>query len=588
MVSGATTLPPGGIGPELPEKVNERSFKRTAVEALPSTSLPSKAKVAKSVTSKPFSGITGTWILEVQRPAVRFQYQFVQSEDQSVAGVAQCVDICDGHRSEVVGQVQGYVLIWSEDGHGRFRANLAADGQSFSGTGQLDSSFSLNFQASRQVDLPGREGASGNEFVFTDESGEMVRCSRQSLEEIPKLLQLSSAGTTMSCKDVLQTCPLEAAACSRLLALLRALGVSPQAHVTVRNAVHLLSLADWLGSSEGFLEVLVGALKASEIPAMLRAAKDGEDTMPPSIAKVLQRKLLIRDAESIEVLARDEDKDRWKALCGPAVLDCLRSLAEEDPDALRLSRAAFAAIELGLPAKEVHTVVPSRLRFGRAKNLFLDLHKRGLGPEGAARLEFPSSLRDLDLDLTRCNIRAVGAAALRFPDGLRRLRLILHKCDIGPEGAKALSLPSSLEHLELDLSHCLIGPVGATHLQVPRGLVDLELILLRCGIGAKGAKALMLPENLRKLRLDLAKCEIGVEGLKGLKLPPRLSSLNLDLSMCPLSLDAMKAFVLNLPKCLEVLEVNLTGCKIPPTEISKLQQVARSRLSNVSCPNFLT
>eukprot|EP00434_Breviolum_minutum_P019061 symbB.v1.2.016803.t3/scaffold1292.1/size223628/1 len=126
-----------------------------------------------------------------------------------------------------------------------------------------------------------------------------------------------------------------------------------------------------------------------------------------------------------KVLAQDEDKDRWKALCGPAVLDCLRSLAEEDPDALRLSRAAFAAIELGLPAKEVHTVVPSRLRFGRAKNLFLDLHKRGLGPEGAARLEFPSSLRDLDLDLTRRVELASEKLQERLATGARVVQLQL-------------------------------------------------------------------------------------------------------------------------------------------------------------------
>lgn len=144
-----------------------------------------------------------------------------------------------------------------------------------------------------------------------------------------------------------------------------------------------------------------------------------------------------------------KDEQSWTELCGPAVLRCLRRLGQTDPEGLRLSRAGSAAIALGLPLKEVHTAMPSRLRFGPmaqpwgqqntghtaswnpessrfhifsnlfhivllvtvdfpddvgwfaclslpainavtagpgAKNLFLDLHKRGIGPEGAARL----------------------------------------------------------------------------------------------------------------------------------------------------------------------------------------------------------
>lgn len=543
-----------------------------------------KPKVARSVWSqgaKPCSpsGLTGKWMLHVQRPAVSFQYELAQLEDQRVTGLA-CADGADigSHRSQVAGQLQGYVLIWTEDGHGKFRATLAADGQSFSGTAQLDAAISLEFQALR---LPEQQGEGDHEYVFSHE-GESLRCSKQLLEEhVPKLLQMVSTAGPISSSDLLKSCPLEAAVHNRLLPLLRALG-HPQGHVTVQNAVHILSLADWLGCADATLQALAGAVSTSLVPDMLRAA--GSEA--PSVELVLQRNLLVHDTEAIEALVKDEQS--WTELCGPAVLRCLRRLGQTDPEGLRLSRAGSAAIALGLPLKEVHTAMPSRLRFGPgAKNLFLDLHKRGIGPEGAARLEFPSSLRDLDLDLTRCNIRAVGAAALRFPSGLQRLRLILHKCDIGPEGAKALSLPSSLERLEMDLSHCLIGPIGATHLQLPRGLVELDLVLLRCGIGAKGAKALSLPDGLQTLRLDLAKCELGVGGLKGLKLPPRLTSLNLDLTMHALGLDAIKAFLLALPKSLEALEMTLTGCKIPAAQISQLQQVARRR-TNVTSPTFVT
>lgn len=596
--TSATALPPGGIGPELPESLDPKILPRTsrsskrgsnqleAQQPKPKVARSSGAQVAPSCAStKPCtpSGLTGIWMLHVQRPAVSFKYELAQLEDQSVAGWACAHEIGQSHRSQVAGQLQGYVLIWTEDGHGKFRATLAADGQSFSGTAQLDAAISLEFQALRLPEQ--QQGEGDHEYVFTHD-GESLRCSKQLLEEhIPKLLQMVSTAGPISSSDLLKSCPLEAAVHSRLLPLLRALG-NPQGHVTVHNAVHILSLADWLGCADATLQALAGAVSTSLVPDMLRAAGSEEAA---SVELVLQRNLLIYDTEAIEALVKDEQKSRWTELCGPAVLRCLRRLSQTDPEGLRLSRAASAAIALGLPLKEVHTAMPSRLRFGPgAKNLFLDLHKRGIGPEGAARLEFPSGLRDLDLDLTRCNIRAVGAAALRFPSGLQRLRLILHKCDIGPEGAKALSLPSSLERLEMDLSHCLIGPIGATHLQLPRGLLELDLVLLRCGIGAKGAKALSLPDGLQTLRLDLAKCELGVEGLKGLKLPPRLTSLNLDLTMNALGLDAIKAFLLALPKSLEALEMTLTGCKIPAAQISQLQQVARRRLTNVTSPNFVT
>eukprot|EP00913_Durusdinium_trenchii_P001635 g1512.t1 len=95
-------------------------------------------------------------------------------------------------------------------------------------------------------------------------------------------------------------------------------------------------------------------------------------------------------------------------------------------------------------------------------------------------------------------------------------------------------------------------------------------------------KAERVPETLQRLRLDLAKCEVGPEGLRGLRLPPRISSLQLDLTMTALGLDSLKAFLLTLPKSLQVLEMNLTGCKVPVAQISNLEQVARQRLSNLT------
>ncbi|CAK9081210.1 unnamed protein product [Durusdinium trenchii] len=582
MSTGA--LPAGAIGPEprpLETPIQHRSAKRRKVEAAEGAGpAPNTSAAQGASVEKPPNGITGTWQVQVQRPAVCFEYQLTQSDREEVQGYA-----CHGnsHRSAVVGHVQGYVLTWTEDGHGKFRANLAADGQTFTGTAQLDATFSLEFKAHR-----GEIPEASQEFIVVVCEEESVKCPKSLIQEhLPSLLEHAvHANRPISSEKILQNCPLEPAAQRRLLVLLRALS-HPQEVINPQNAVSVLSLADWLKCSNSMLKALASVLPASQVPEALKAAGSEENPTPKSVEWVLQQGLLICDTGAIEALARE--KDRFGSLCQPSVLQCLRTLVQEDPDGLRLSRAAFAAITLGLPSKEVHAVLPSRLRFGPgAKNLFLDLHKRGIGPEGAARLEFPClGLQELDLDLTRCNIRAVGAAALRFPPGLQRLRLILHKCDIGPEGAKALSLPGSLEHLELDLSHCLIGPVGAATLQLPRALRELDLVLLRCGIGARGAKALILPETLQRLRLDLAKCEVGPEGLRGLRLPPRISSLQLDLTMTALGLDSLKAFLLTLPKSLQVLEMNLTGCKVPVAQISNLEQVARQRLSNLTSVSFL-
>lgn len=347
--------------------------------------------------------------------------------------------------------------------------------------------------------------------------------------------------------------------------------------VAINFAVYTLSLAEWLGCSDSTMEGLASAAaqRSAEMPQMIQAVLK-TDEASKSLEWVLKRGLLIRDARGIEALATHAAKETWRNLCGRAILQSLLNLAIQDPDGLRLSPAAHAAIVLGIPPREVHSVLPSKLRFGpSAQSLFLDLRKKGIGPEGAARLEFPGRLRELDLDLTRCGIRAVGAAGLRLPGTLVRLRLLLQKCDIGPEGAKALALPPTLERLELDLSHCLIGPLGASNLQLPRGLAELDLSLLRCGVGDRGAKALNLPDSIRKLRLDLARCEIGAEGLKGLRLPGRLTSLMLDLTMCSVGPEQLKAFIATLPKTLEALEMNLTGCKVKEASVAMLQQADR-------------
>eukprot|EP00439_Symbiodinium_sp_Y106_P048858 s1896_g6.t1 len=99
--------------------------------------------------------------------------------------------------------------------------------------------------------------------------------------------------------------------------------------------------------------------------------------------------------------------------------------------------------------------------------------------------------------------------------------------------------------------------------------------------------ALNLPDSIRKLRLDLARCEIGPEGLKGLRLPGRLTSLMLDLTMCSVGPEQLKAFIATLPKTLEALEMNLTGCKVKEASVAMLQQAVKARLPLIPSPHLV-
>eukprot|EP00747_Dinoflagellata_sp_TGD_P188862 gnl/TRDRNA2_/TRDRNA2_48441_c0_seq2.p2 gnl/TRDRNA2_/TRDRNA2_48441_c0~~gnl/TRDRNA2_/TRDRNA2_48441_c0_seq2.p2 ORF type:complete len:299 (+),score=45.90 gnl/TRDRNA2_/TRDRNA2_48441_c0_seq2:608-1504(+) len=282
----------------------------------------------------------------------------------------------------------------------------------------------------------------------------------------------------------------------------------------------------------------------------------------------------------MEALARDDQCERWHVLCGRSVLQSLSRLTAEDPNGLRLSRAACAALSLGLSAREVHAVVPQCLRVGPGA-VRLDLRKKGLGPEGAARIELPPSekgLLELDLDLGKCGVRAVGAASLRFPAGIVKMRLGLNKCDIGPEGAKALALPTSLTDLELILSSCKIGPKGARDLRLPASLVNLDLSLQQCAIGDAGAKALVLPAQLRKLRLCLGLCGLGPEGLKSINWPERLQELSLDLGMCRIGADGTRSLATALPATLESLELELDGCGVSDQAVASFEISLKERL----------
>ncbi|CAE7504109.1 unnamed protein product [Symbiodinium sp. CCMP2592] len=460
----------------------------------------------------------------------------------------------------------------SQDGNGKFRANLSMDGpepQMLGGSSCGSESCECGEAEFHRV------------FPSTPPGTEKKA-------HIPGLSK--KLAPVLESEEILSNCPLEEAAHGSLMPLLHALVADRlEDAVTVNFAVYTLSLADWLGCSDSTMEGLASAAAqhSAEMPLMIQAVLKADEASK-SLEWVLKRGLLLRDARGIEALATHAAKEIWRNLCGRAVLQSLLNLASQDPDGLRLSPAAHAAIVLGIPPREVHSVLPSKLRFGpSAESLFLDFRKKGIGPEGAARLEFPSRLKELDLDLTRCGIRAVGAAGLRLPGTLVRLRLILQKCDIGPEGAKALVLPPTLERLELDLSHCLIGPLGASNLQIPRGLAELDLSLLRCGVGDRGAKALNLPDSIRKLRLDLARCEIGAEGLKGLRLPGRLTSLMLDLTMCSVGPEQLKAFIATLPKTLEALEMSLTGCKVKAASVSMLQQAVKARLPLIPSPTLV-
>ncbi|CAE7606223.1 FTSH10 [Symbiodinium natans] len=1002
------------MGPELPPGERQHKQHRSGSKkrlAAATLSVPPKKQTRGSACSEKLElqGLTGSWLVTVQRPVATFQYTLVQAEDNKVSGTGCVLGDMSQPPSQVTGHVQGYVFIWNEEGHGKFRANLSTDGQSFSGTAQLDPLTCVSFNANRKC-------GEGTELqtvtVVESRSRDSIRCPVSLLKDrIPGLSR--KLAPVLESEEVLSACPLEEAAHASLMPLLRALVADRlEEAVTIKLAIYTLSLADWLGCSDAMMEGLASAAAqhSAEMPQMIQAVMPTAEASK-SLEWVLRRGLLIRDARGIEALASHTAKDAWRNLCGRAVLHSLLNLASQDPEGLRLSPAAHAAILLGIPAREVHTALPSKLRFGPgAQSLVLDLRKKGIGPEGAARLEFPGALQELDLDLTRkadlsspkvegrlatgarveevslqrdrlhyklltgagpakgwvslklkekpllqlrhedsaphgahrdmsslfgpltggdietvpiaedvrlrvstisdihvdmkqnmewfrkhlpqkaagqfnvlilpgdvsddmpilretfqmltdrfdmvcytagnhdmwvrrpgspadslaklrdicdlcqslgvrlrpvrfrlhskdlllvpllsfyasswdqepdlewcppeqkamagwldfrilkwpqelidevicregefkfgkdgtstaiseifaemnepllegvaamkstcesdgrdlitisfshylprqelfpekrflvdsmlpkvsgsralesqirrlqpevhifghshltvdnilegqrylqwalgyvneqkgmsravgdtgillvfdsggdephvapiqetfwgryfakglrdpsqtcCGIRAVGAAGLRLPGTLLRLRLILQKCDIGPEGAKALALPPTLERLELDLSHCLIGPLGASNLQLPRGLAELDLSLLRCGVGDRGAKALNLPDGIRKLRLDLARCEVGAEGLRGLRLPPRLTALILDLTMCSVGPEQLKAFIATLPKTLEVLEMNLTGCKVKAAAIGMLQQAAKLRLPLLPSPTLV-
>eukprot|EP00439_Symbiodinium_sp_Y106_P045547 s1896_g5.t2 len=211
-------------------------------------------------------------------------------------------------------------------------------------------------------------------------------------------------------EEILSNCPLEEAAHGSLMPLLHALVADRlEDAVTINLAVYAFSLADWLGCSDSTMEGLASAAAqhSAEMPLMIQAVLKADEASK-SLEWVLKRGLLLRDARGIEALATHAAKEMWRNLCGRAILQSLLNLASQDPDGLRLSPAAHAAIVLGIPPREVHSVLPSKLRFGpSAESLFLDLRKKGIGPEGAARLEFPSRLRELDLDLTRATVEEV-------------------------------------------------------------------------------------------------------------------------------------------------------------------------------------
>jgi len=540
--------------------------------------------------------LSGVWLVSVKKPATAFRYALCQHKDFTVTGNGTLLNDSgtpDGPKLQ--GRVQGYVFTWTEETGGKFRATLAPDCQSFAGTGALTETETIEFDAVRSVahdnsGVPDRRIT----IVDSDSSGnDSARCTCDAVEQVfPGLLGRVSNVTDglaveVCSSDLLRGCPLELSAQRSLVPLIRALVAGrPEDLATVTGTVHALALADWLGCCSGAMSGLVAVTRAQafRVPAMLDAA----DLSSPSVAHVLRRGLLITDTAVVEALARDVSRERWCTLCGEEVLRCLARLGACDPDALRLSRAAAAALELGIGSREVHAILPPCLRLDWASAcLTLNLRKRPIGPEGAARLELPAAgLEEVDLDLTRCGVRAVGAASLQLPAGLRRLRLVLQKCDIGPEGAKGLALPSSLTRLDLDLSHCLIGPAGAAALQLPCSLVELDLSLVRCGIGDRGAKALVLPEGLDRLTLNLARCAIGPEGARVLRLPPRMASCSIDLTMCQIGLEGLKALLSGLPPTLESLELFLHSCGLDAEVAYSIKQSAVRRLPNLRSHTF--
>uniref|UniRef100_A0A7S4Q8E4 Uncharacterized protein n=1 Tax=Alexandrium monilatum TaxID=311494 RepID=A0A7S4Q8E4_9DINO len=587
------------IGPSLPDGCLQRRAKRPPGSAPAPAPARRRRRGREEGTSSQgarTSGldVSGTWFITIQSPASELVYDLCQHEDLHVTGHGSSPSstaVSTG--SKVRGRLQGYVLTWAEEETGsKFRGTLSPDGLTFAGTCTLSETPNVKFEAVRSGSRgrPSAENDPESVLCLRDRAaGETLRLPRAALlASLPGLR--SAAGVEaaeVDVQDVLKVCPFEAAAHSALMPLCRALALwKPEEAFTTSNAIHALALADWLGCSLRAAQALELAVQAHahEVPAMLEASGDSS----ASTTHVLKRGLLITSASTLDALARHPSRSRWCSLCGRAALQCLFRLASEDPNGLRLSPAAAAALALGLPLREVHAAVLSHLRFGPgAASLILDLRKRALGPEGAARLELPPAgpgvgILELDLDLSRCGIRAVGAASLRLPDGLQRLRLSLQKCDIGPEGAKALTLPDSLLRLELDLAHCLVGPGGAAALRLPPALEELGLGLLRCAIGDRGARALALPESLHQLQLDLTRCALGAEGLRGLRLPPRLASLSLDLTMCPVGVEGAKALLANLPATLKTLELELGGCGLSAQPLGSLEELAARRLPALS------
>eukprot|EP00913_Durusdinium_trenchii_P013484 g12662.t1 len=72
-----------------------------------------------------------------------------------------------------------------QDGHGKFRANLAADGQTFTGTAQLDATFSLEFKAHR-----GEIPEASQEFIVVVCEEESVKCPKSLIQALSAQLDL--------------------------------------------------------------------------------------------------------------------------------------------------------------------------------------------------------------------------------------------------------------------------------------------------------------------------------------------------------------------------------------------------------------
>ncbi|CAE8638832.1 unnamed protein product, partial [Polarella glacialis] len=202
---GATELPdpplfpgrPAAIGPALPEgkrsSASKRPLPRSDVTLGPasassaSASRPAKqARGSGQARSSSRTGpldLTGEWLVRVKSPPTEFLYSFQQQSDNSVSGRGaisgtgylgrSLQDLAEA--SKVTGRVQGYVVTWTEETGGKFRANISTDGQGFDGTGQINETVSENlswktrisFEASRCQPLPAGNSA-GSEIDVLD------------------------------------------------------------------------------------------------------------------------------------------------------------------------------------------------------------------------------------------------------------------------------------------------------------------------------------------------------------------------------------------------------------------------------------